>query len=89
LKWEYRCHSYTTYPEPFREPVRRLMIFVAPDEGLAAVVPSVDKGLDLDHEVSDGGERDAGHNRQDGVEKLHTEDFVDHGEVIAATAITR
>jgi hypothetical protein len=48
-----------------------------------------DKGLDLDHEVSDGGERDAGHNWQDGVEKLHTEDFVDHGEVITATAITR
>jgi hypothetical protein len=30
---------------------------LGPDEVLAAVVPTVDEGPDLDHEVSDGGKR--------------------------------
>jgi hypothetical protein len=40
----------------------QLMLFTVgfgPDEGLAAVVPSVDEGPDLDHEVSDGGKHAA------------------------------
>ena len=32
---------------------------LGPNKGLTAVVPSVDEGPDLDHEVSDGGKRAA------------------------------